>query len=123
VDPIPDIETALAQLSAGGDQQEFLQALATSEVVLPQAQEPTEDGAVQLPVFEQEGTQYVAAFTSADRMAQSGLDAPTAVNVPAAALAQSWPQDEELWFTLNPGAEEASVVLAPDAVRSLATVR
>lgn len=116
---IPDIEAALAALSDGGDQQQFLEVFAESVVILPQAEDAGEEGAVQLPVFEQDGAQYVAAFSSAERLTESGIDAPATASVPAASLAASWPQDE-LWLTLNPGIEGASVVLAPDAVRSLA---
>ena len=115
-------EAAISAGLAAGDTEAVMRAVATSEVVVPQAQpepgaEPTPEGAVSLPVIEQDGTQYVPVFTSTSAMNDAAPDLGEAVTVSAAQLGANWPSDD-LWLAVNPGTEDG-VTLPPDAVRSL----
>lgn len=101
--------------------QEMLTQLAGSVALLPQelpegAEAPPE-GAIALPVMEQDGTQFVPVFTSQETLVAAGADADLAVSVPLAQLGAGWP-DEELWLAVDPG-EEGGLALPPDVVRAL----
>lgn len=114
-------EAAIASGVASGDTEAVLRAVATSTVMIPQppaepGQEPPE-GSMTLPVIEQDGTQYVPVFTSAETMQEAGTSVDEAIPVPAAALGASWPSDE-LWLAINPGSEQG-ITLPPDAVKAL----
>lgn len=116
--PEESAETAAAQAAA----QEMLRELAGSTALLPQTppaegEEPPAEDAIALPVIEQDGTQYVPVFTSAEKMRAAGADPETALSVPLAGLAAGWP-GEELWLAIDPAAEDG-LALPPDAVRAL----
>jgi hypothetical protein len=100
-----------------------MRAIATTEIVVPQAGGSDEaglpDGSISLPVIEQDGTSYVPVFTSEATMAAAAPDIEDAVSVNAAELAANWPSDD-LWLAVNPGTEDG-LTLPPDAVRSLPT--
>ncbi len=113
-------EAVIAAGMAAGDTEAVMRAVATTEVVVPQAggtPEDAPDGSISLPVIEQDGTSYVPVFTSAATMASAAPDIDDSVSVNVAELAASWPSDE-LWLAVNPGTEDG-LTLPPDAVRSL----
>lgn len=117
----PDLEGALATVRSDGKGGAVLAALAASDILLPQADAPTggaaEEGQITLPVLEQDGTHYVPAFTSADKLRTALPQAEGYATVRGADLGSAWPADD-LWLALNPGdADGASV--PPDAVRAL----
>ena len=103
------------------DTQALLQNLAASTALLPQeipeGAEPPPEGAIALPVIEQDGTQFVPVFTSQESLVSAGADPATAVEVPLAQLAAGWPSDE-LWMAIDP-ASEGGLTLPPDVVRAL----
>jgi hypothetical protein len=101
--------------------QALLQQLATSTALLPQeipedAEQPA-DGAVALPVIEQDGTQYVPVFTTREALVSAGANPATALELPLIQLAAGWP-DGDLWLAVDP-ATESGVTLPPDLVRAL----
>ena len=110
-DPTPE------QLEA----QAVLTQLATSMALLPQevaeGAEAAPEGAIALPVIEQDGTQYVPVFTSQEALVSAGIDPATAIELPMAQLAAGWPA-EDLWLAVDP-ATEGGVSLPPDLVRAL----
>jgi hypothetical protein len=112
-------EAAIAAGMASGDTDAVMRAVASSEVMVPQAADTDEapDGALSLPVIEQDGTSYVPVFTSQASMTEAAPDIDDAVTVPAAALGANWPSDD-LWLAVNPGTE-GGLTLPPDAVKSL----
>lgn len=116
--PVPDIEAALSALHEHDDKAGFLQALAAGDVVLPQLEPVDSEGGVPLPFIEEQGTRYVVAFSSQQRLDDSGFDVPGSITVGGAELGSLWPVDEDLWLALNPGCEQ-SVAVPPDAMRSL----
>lgn len=113
------IETAIAEGMASGDTEAVMRAVASIEVMVPQAGQEgeTPDGSLSLPVIEQDGTSYVPVFTSESVMNEAAPDIDEAIAVPAAALGASWPSDD-LWLAVNPGTE-GGLTLPPDAVKSL----
>jgi hypothetical protein len=112
-------EFAIAAGMASGDTEAVMRAVASSEVIVPVAGQGdvAPDGALSLPVIEQDGTSYVPVFTSETVMHEAAPDIDDAVSVPAAALGASWPSDD-LWLAVNPGTE-GGLTLPPDAVKSL----
>jgi len=113
-------EAAIAAGMAAEDTESVMRAIATTEVVVPQAPSADgdlPDGSISLPVIEQDGTSYVPVFTSPETMATAAPDIEDAVSVNAAELAANWPGDD-LWLAVNPGTEDG-LTLPPDAVRSL----
>ena len=113
-------EAAIAAGMAAEDTESVMRAIATTEVVVPQAasaEGDLPDGLISLPVIEQDGTSYVPVFTSEATMAAAAPDIEDAVSVNAAELAANWPSDD-LWLAVNPGTEDG-LTLPPDAVRSL----
>ena len=101
--------------------QALLQTLAASTALLPQeipeGAEPPPEGAIALPVIEQEGNQYVPVFTSEESLLTAGADPATAIEVPLVQLAAGWPSDD-LWLAIDP-ASENGLTLPPDVVRAL----
>ena len=101
--------------------QAVLQQLASSTALLPQEMaddaEPTPEGAVALPVIEQDGTQYVPVFTSQEALSTAGADPERAIEVPIAQLAAGWPAGD-LWLAVDPASAHA-LTLPPDLVRAL----
>ncbi len=101
--------------------QALLTQLARSVALLPQevpeGAEPPPEGAIALPVIEQDGMQYVPVFTSEEALTSAGADPTTAVPVPLVELAAGWPGDE-LWLAVDP-ASEHGLTLPPDVVRAL----
>jgi hypothetical protein len=113
-------ESVIAAGMAAGDTEAVMRAVASSEVVVPQAGQPDDqvpDGSISLPVIEQDGTSYVPVFTSESTMNAAAPDIDRAVSVSAAELGANWPADD-LWLAVNPGTEDG-LTLPPDAVRSL----
>jgi hypothetical protein len=125
-------EDTAAQETATGDtaaehegqpavSESMLRALAQSIGLLPQGPPPdaedVPEGAVMLPVIEQDGTQYVPVFTSEDALRAAGADPSTAIRLPIAELAAQWPGDD-LWLAVNPASEQG-LALPPDLVRAL----
>ncbi|QWZ08648.1 SseB family protein [Nocardioides panacis] len=105
----------------GVDAQVLLHDLANSMALLPQeampeGEEPPE-GAIALPVIEQDGTQYVPVFTSEEALRAAGADPATALQLPIAQLAATWP-GENLWLAVNPATPEG-LTLPPEVVRAL----
>ncbi|GES28962.1 SseB family protein [Streptomyces angustmyceticus] len=104
------------------DTQAALIALAASVALLPQAP-PAEgegerpEGAISLPVIEQDGNRYVPVFTTEDALLAAGGDLGTALRVPVLDLAANWPADD-LWLAVDPSSEEG-LALPPDLVRAL----
>lgn len=68
-------------------------------------------------MIEQEGTQFVPVFTSAEALATAGADPSTAVEVPVVQLAAGWPSDD-LWLAVDPSTPDG-LTLPPDVVRAL----
>jgi hypothetical protein len=117
-------EAAIAAGMAAEDTAAVMRAIATTEIVVPQAaasdgEGDLPDGSISLPVIEQDGTSYVPVFTSEATMAAAAPDIEDAVSVNAAELAANWPSDD-LWLAVNPGTEDG-LTLPPGAVRSLPT--
>lgn len=103
------------------DPQVLLHDLANSMALLPQeapadGEEPPE-GAIALPVIEQDGTQYVPVFTSEEALRAAGADLSSALQLPIAQLAASWPS-EDLWLAVNP-ATPNGLAIPPEVVRAL----
>ena len=105
----------------GVDAQVLLHDLANSTALLPQeampeGEEPPE-GAIALPVIEQDGTQYVPVFTSEEALRAAGADPSTALRLPIAELAATWPTDD-LWLAVNPATPDG-LAIPPEVVRAL----
>lgn len=114
----PDIEAALAAAREFDDQSGFLRILAIGKLILPQLQ-PLEPGVGwRLPSIDRGDARYVLAFSSQQRLADSGVQAAQTVTATGGELGATWPQDEDLWLAINLGSEQ-SVALPPDAVRAL----
>ena len=114
------VETAIAAGMAAGATEAVMRAVATTQVMVPQAAPAggeVPDGSISLPVIESDGTSYVPVFTSETTMASAAPDIGDAVSVNAAELGANWPSDD-LWLAVNPGTEDG-LTLPPDAVRSL----
>ena len=107
-DQMPDAQAVLQQLAAS-------YAFVPQE--LPEGAEPPPEGAITLPVIEQEGTQFVPVFTSAEALATAGADPTTAVEVSVAQLAAGWPSDE-LWLAVDPSSPDG-LTIPPEVVRAL----
>jgi hypothetical protein len=114
-------EEAISSGMQAGDNAAVLRALATSVALLPQAPpaegEERPEGAIALPVIEQDGQRYIPVFTSEEALRAAGADPGTAVRIPVAQLAANWP-NEDVWLAVNP-ASEAGLGLPPDVVRAL----
>lgn len=96
--------------------------LANSMGFLPQAppqegEEERPEGAIALPVIEQDGNRYIPVFTTEEALAAAGGDPATALRIPVVELAANWPADD-LWLAVDPSAEEG-LALPPDMVRAL----
>lgn len=116
------VDSTQSTAPSEADSQAMLQALATSVAFLPQEGlsegEAPPEGAIAIPVIEQDGTQYVPVFTSEEALVSAGADPQAAVGLPLAELAANWP-DELLWLAINPGSE-SGLTLPPEGVRALA---
>jgi hypothetical protein len=103
------------------DAQAVLQQLAASVAFLPQdipeGVEPPPEGAIALPVIEQDGNQFVPVFTSAETLAASGANPTNAVEIPVVQLAMGWPSDD-LWLAVDPSTPDG-LTLPSDVVRAL----
>lgn len=119
--PSQQTESAISAGMAAGDTEAVMRAVASSDVVVPQAAgsggEKARDGSISLPVIEQDGTSYVPVFTSEATMHEAAPDIEDAISVSASELGANWPS-EDLWLAVNPGTEDG-LTLPPDAVRSL----
>ncbi|GAA1129309.1 SseB family protein [Nocardioides aquiterrae] len=105
----------------GIDPRVLLHDLANSMALLPQEPPPEgeelPEGAIALPVIEQDGTRYVPVFTSEEALRAAGADSSTALEMPLAQLAETWP-DENLWLAVNPSTPEG-LAIPPEVVRAL----
>jgi hypothetical protein len=114
-------EGAVPPGEEAGDTEAVLRELATSIALLPQTPPPDgeqrPEGAIALPVIEQEGRQYIPVFTSEDALQAAGADVATAIRIPIAQLAANWPSDD-LWLAVNPASQEG-LALPPDLVKAL----
>ena len=81
-----------------------------------EGEEPPE-GAIALPVIEQDGQRFIPVFTSEDSLRAAGGDASTAVRIPIAQLAANWP-NEDVWLAVNPASEDG-LGIPSDVVRAL----
>jgi hypothetical protein len=99
----------------------LLRSLATSIALLPQVPaaegEEAPEGAIALPVIEQDGQRYIPVFTTEEALRAAGADPGTAVRIPVAELAANWPSDD-VWLAVNPASEDG-LGLPPDVVRAL----
>ena len=107
-DQIPDAEVVLQQLAV---------SVAYLPQELPEGAEPPPEGAIALPVIEQDGNQFVPVFTSAEALAAAGADPATAVEIPVVQLAAGWPSDD-LWLAVDPSTPDG-LTLPSDVVRAL----
>ncbi|MEK6439948.1 SseB family protein [Pseudonocardia sp. T1-2H] len=118
----PD-DAATDQTGAGPDPDTaaVLRDLATSIALLPQVPpsegEERPEGAIALPVIEQDGQRYIPVFTSEDALRSAGADVDSALRIPLAQLAANWPSDD-MWLAVNPASEDG-LGLPPDVVRAL----
>jgi hypothetical protein len=114
-------EDAISSGMEAGDNAAVLRALATSIALLPQAPpaegEERPEGAIALPVIEQDGQRYIPVFTSEESLRAAGADPGSAVRIPVAQLAANWPS-EDVWLAVNPASEDG-LGLPPDVVRAL----
>jgi hypothetical protein len=112
---------ATAPGAEAGETAAVLHDLATSIALLPQVAPPEgeeqPEGAIALPVIEQDGQRFVPVFTSEDALRAAGADVGTALRIPIAQLAANWPEDD-IWLAVNPASEEG-IGLPPDIVRML----
>ena len=116
-------EAVIAAGMASGDTESVMRAVATAEIVVPQAASADVDGApgrFDLAARHRAGRHVVRprlhlGVDDGDRRPRHRGRRP----VNAAELAANWP-DDELWLAVNPGTEDG-LTLPPDAVRSLPT--
>jgi len=108
-DQIPDAEVVLQQLAAS--------IAYLPQEQLPEGAEPPPEGAIALPVIEQDGNQFVPVFTSSEALASAGADPTTAVEIPIVQLAMGWPSDD-LWLAVDPATPDG-LTLPSDVVRAL----
>jgi hypothetical protein len=117
-------EAAIAAGVQAGDNEAVLRAVATSTALLPQTPpaegEQAPEGALALPVIEQDGKQYIPVFTSEEALRAAGADVSSAVRIPLAQLAMNWP-DDDLWLAVNPASDQG-LSLPPDLVRALPVI-
>ncbi|SNR34873.1 SseB protein N-terminal domain-containing protein [Haloechinothrix alba] len=118
--PWPDIEAALEAARERDDRAGFLRILAVGKVVLPQLQSVEQAKGWRLPIYETDDRRCVMAFSSQERLADSGVDAVETITTTGTELSQAWPQDEELWLAINLGSESAALV-PPDVMRAMAS--
>ena len=116
-----DGQTGSGTGPGGVDPQVLLHDLANSMALLPQEAMPEgeekPEGAIALPVIEQDGTKYVPVFTSEEALRAAGADPSTALQLPIAQLAATWP-GENLWLAVNPATPEG-LAIPPEVVRAL----
>jgi len=110
-----------SRTDAQAEAEAVLVRLATGTALLPQELpddvEAPPEGALALPVVEQDGVHYVPVFTSADTLANAGVDPASVVEVSLAQLAGGWPE-QDLWMAVDPASPDG-VTLPPDVVRLL----
>ncbi|MCU1628685.1 MAG: hypothetical protein JWP64_3634 [Pseudonocardia sp.] len=118
----PD-DAATDETAAGPDPDTaaLLRDLATSIALLPQVPtsegEERPEGAIALPVIEQDGQRYIPVFTTEAALRSAGADVDSALRIPLAQLAANWPSDD-MWLAVNPASEDG-LGLPPDVVRAL----
>ena len=109
------------EAQAQAQAQQILSQLAAATALIPQevpeGEEAPPDDAIALPVIEQDGTQYVPVFTSAEAMVAAGADPEQAAQLTFAQLGAGWPSDE-LWMAVDPSTPEG-LTLPPDVIRAL----
>jgi hypothetical protein len=114
-------DQAMADAIRSGDNETVLRILSMSVALLPQDGsedgEPQPEGTISLPMIEHEGNSYIAIFTSETALIAAGGDPESAISLPLAELAASWPSDE-LWMAVNPATEDG-ISLPPDVVNAL----
>jgi hypothetical protein len=116
-----DTDEAISSGMESGDNAAVLRALATSIALLPQAPpdegQQAPEGAIALPVIEQDGQRFIPVFTSEESLLAAGGDPASAIRIPVAELAANWPS-EDVWLAVNPASEQG-LGLPPDVVRAL----
>ncbi|WP_036565158.1 SseB family protein [Nocardioides halotolerans] len=107
-DLIPDAQQVLTELA---------QSTAFLPQELPEGAEPPPEGAIALPVIEQDGNHFVPVFTSSEALASAGADPASAIEIAVAQLAAGWPSDD-LWLAVDPASPDG-LTLPSDVVRAL----
>jgi hypothetical protein len=123
--PANPLEQVLLEVTESGEHGRFLATLATHPVFLPapggdggERERPLEgDEALELPVFEHDGTRFVAAFTSLEQLDRSASGAPPFRRATGEELAAIWPEGHGL--AVNPGGD-LGVAIAEEDVQALA---
>jgi hypothetical protein len=117
------LDQEIADALGRGDHNTALQVIAKAHLLVPQAEvvADQEPDAFALPVLEQEGKQFVPAFTSPERAEGAGAQTESLLAVEAAALGGGWPEGDDLWLAINPGWPDG-LTLPAGAVRLLPTL-
>jgi len=119
--PHPEPDAQATDTSASEETQAVLVDLANSIALVPQTSPPEgeqpPEGALTLPVIEQDGNRYVPVFTSDDALVAAGADPDAAIRIPVVELAVNWPGDD-LWLAVDPSTEDG-IALPSDLVRAL----
>jgi hypothetical protein len=117
----PSSEDATTSDTQATDSVALLRSLATSIALLPQVPAPEgeerPEGAIALPVIEQDGQRYIPVFTTEEALRAAGADPGSAIRIPVVELAAHWPSDD-VWLAVNPASEDG-LGLPPDVVRAL----
>jgi hypothetical protein len=123
--PANPLEQVLLEVSESGEHGRFLAALAVNPVFIPAQGGGGDDreralGAgeeVELPVFEHDGTRFVAVFTSLEQLERSAAGSPHYLRADGAELANIWPDGHAL--AVNPGGD-LGVAITEQDVHALA---
>jgi hypothetical protein len=117
------LDHEIADAMGRGDHNGALEAIARAHLLVPQAEVATgqEPDTFALPVLEQDGKQFVPAFTTPERAEGAGAQPDSLLAVDAAALGGGWPDGDELWLAINPGWPDG-LTLPAGAVRLLPTL-
>lgn len=99
----------------------MLRELAAATALLPAAPAPdgeeVPEGAISLPVIEQDGQRFIPVFTSEESMREAGGEVESANRLPLVELAAAWPSDD-IWLAVNPAGADG-IGLPPQLVRML----
>jgi type III secretion system (T3SS) SseB-like protein len=113
-----DVEAVIRAARAGGvGVPDLFHALAAAQLLLATTDEPGPDGAVEPFVFEWNGADHAAVFTSAEHTAQLPA-APAFTAVAGRRLGEGWP--DGLHAVINPGIDDLMLVFDDVTVQLLA---